>query len=64
MKLIVGWNVQPWIGSLRWSSNTNMEKNVGGLFGKLFLQNAGSKGTLSGRSKPFNFPALKKPATS
>ncbi|KAK2868095.1 hypothetical protein FQN49_003157 [Arthroderma sp. PD_2] len=63
-KLIVGWNVQPWIGALQWSSNTNIEKNVGGIFGNLFIQSAGSKGSLSGRSEPFNFPALKKPKPS
>ncbi|EEQ29039.1 Signal peptidase complex subunit [Microsporum canis] len=61
VQLIVGWNVQPWIGALQWSENTNMKKNVGGIFGRIFLLNAGPKGALSGRSEPFNFPALKKP---
>ncbi|KAK2743528.1 hypothetical protein FQN57_004825 [Myotisia sp. PD_48] len=54
-QLLVGWNVQPWIGPLRWSSDTNIARNLGGRFGKAFTYGVGS----AGRSKPFDFPPVK-----
>lgn len=44
MTLEVGWNVQPWVGALLWTQH------------KSFGRWSGLKG---GRSKAFDFPALK-----
>jgi hypothetical protein len=43
--LAVGWNVQPWVGALWWSPGSGTVPRTGGS---------------DGRSKPFEFPALKK----
>ncbi|KAF7596566.1 hypothetical protein BBP40_000966 [Aspergillus hancockii] len=43
--LAVGWNVQPWVGALWWSPGSGTVPRTGGS---------------GGRSKPFEFPALKK----
>lgn len=43
--LVVGWNVQPWVGALLWSNEN------------LFRGRSGVAGT--GRSRAFDFPALK-----
>ncbi|KAL1989290.1 hypothetical protein VTN96DRAFT_52 [Rasamsonia emersonii] len=42
--LIVGWNVQPWVGALWWSPGTGAVPRTAGQ---------------AGRSKPFDFPAVK-----
>lgn len=42
--LVVGWNVQPWVGALWWSPGTGAVPRTAGK---------------AGRSKPFDFPALK-----
>lgn len=54
-RLVVGWNIQPWIGLLKWSSGSNLEKNVpNGVSGIGFVTSGAS-----GSSQPFNFPPLK-----
>ncbi|EGC47025.1 microsomal signal peptidase subunit [Histoplasma capsulatum var. duboisii H88] len=57
-QLVVAWNVQPWIGALMWSPHSKVAENIGGALGGLLdaVIITGGKG---GRSKPFNFPALK-----
>lgn len=54
VNLVVGWNVQPWIGALQWSPGANIANNLGSLFGW---------GVVTGgnvaRSETFKFPALK-----
>ncbi|KAI1932881.1 Signal peptidase complex subunit [Ophidiomyces ophidiicola] len=57
--LIVGWNVQPWIGALQWNAGTNIENNLAGIFTPAFIP-----GAKAGRSKSFNFPPLKGKTTS
>ncbi|EAS31064.3 microsomal signal peptidase subunit [Coccidioides immitis RS] len=57
--LVVGWNVQPWIGALQWSAATNIEVNLAGIFGQIFIPRP-----RAGRSKPFDFPELKGKATT
>ncbi|WEW56130.1 Signal peptidase complex subunit [Emydomyces testavorans] len=52
--LLVGWNVQPWIGALQWNAGTNIERNLAGVFGGAFISRP-----RAGRSKPFDFPPLK-----
>jgi hypothetical protein len=42
--LVVGWNVQPWVGALLWSDGTGTIPRTSGQ---------------AGRSKRFDFPALK-----
>jgi hypothetical protein len=42
--LVVGWNVQPWVGALLWSDGTGTIPRTSGQ---------------AGRSKAFDFPALK-----
>ncbi|OXV08693.1 hypothetical protein Egran_03546, partial [Elaphomyces granulatus] len=42
--LVVGWNVQPWVGALWWSPGTGTVPRTSGK---------------AGRSQPFDFPALK-----
>jgi len=51
--LVVGWNVQPWIGALLWGPGSNVGSNVG-WSGLGFV--TGGKG---GRSAAFDFPVLK-----
>ncbi|KAE8135524.1 signal peptidase subunit-domain-containing protein [Aspergillus pseudotamarii] len=47
--LSVGWNVQPWVGALWWSPGSGAVPRTSGD---------------AGRSKPFEFPALKTKATA
>ena len=54
VNLVVGWNVQPWIGALQWSPGTNIANNLGRIFG-LGVVTGGNVA----RSETFNFPALK-----
>ncbi|PGH04258.1 hypothetical protein GX51_03603 [Blastomyces parvus] len=58
VQLVVAWNVQPWVGALMWSPHSKVAENIGGALGGLLDMTiiTGGKG---GRSKPFNFPALK-----
>ncbi|PGH11895.1 hypothetical protein AJ79_04587 [Helicocarpus griseus UAMH5409] len=57
-QLVVAWNVQPWVGALMWSPHSKIAENVGGAFGGA-LDVAVITGGRGGRSKPFDFPALK-----
>ncbi|KAL1956842.1 hypothetical protein VTO42DRAFT_6792 [Malbranchea cinnamomea] len=54
VSLVVGWNVQPWIGALQWSPGANVANNLGSLFGFRVVT-----GGNAGRSSMFAFPALK-----
>ncbi|KAK2814141.1 hypothetical protein FQN50_000545 [Emmonsiellopsis sp. PD_5] len=60
VQLVVGWNVQPWVGALMWGPHTKVAGNIGGKLGGVLdvavLTGAGEGG---GRSKVFEFPALK-----
>lgn len=52
--LVVGWNLQPWVGPLAWNRGTNLEKNVGAwdVLGVGFL----TGNNAAGRSAPFELP--------
>ena len=56
VNLVVGWNVQPWIGALQWSPGTKIANNLGSLFGFGVIT-----GGSEGRSQAFDLPALKGP---
>ncbi|KAI5296676.1 hypothetical protein KEM55_005741 [Ascosphaera atra] len=55
-QLIVGWNVQPWIGPLMWSTGSRIAKNVG----ELRVHNLGfvTAGDEGGKSEVFVFPEV------
>ncbi|PGH27127.1 hypothetical protein AJ80_01083 [Polytolypa hystricis UAMH7299] len=57
--LVLGWNVQPWIGPLQWGSpQTNIASNLAGdVLGLGFITSGGERS--GGRSKKFDFPPLK-----
>ncbi|PGH32354.1 hypothetical protein GX50_04834 [[Emmonsia] crescens] len=57
-QLVVAWNVQPWVGALMWGPHSKVADNIGGALGGL-LDMAVITGGKGGRSKPFDFPALK-----
>ncbi|OJD17358.1 hypothetical protein AJ78_02543 [Emergomyces pasteurianus Ep9510] len=57
-QLVVAWNVQPWVGPLMWGPHSKVAENIGGALGGLFDMAILTRGK-SGRSKPFDFPALK-----
>ncbi|KAK2779522.1 hypothetical protein FQN53_001345 [Emmonsiellopsis sp. PD_33] len=58
VQLVVGWNVQPWVGALMFGPHTKVAGNIGGTLGGV-LDAAVLTGGSGGRSKPFEFPALK-----
>jgi hypothetical protein len=53
VQLIVGWNVQPWIGALQWSPDTGIANNLRGILGVGAITGGNPR-----RSKTFDFPPL------
>ncbi|KAI5305772.1 Mitochondrial dicarboxylate transporter [Ascosphaera pollenicola] len=54
--LIVGWNVQPWVGPLMWSTGSKTAKNVGDM--RVFNLGFVTAGDGGAESKKFDFPGL------